>query len=353
MLFRSMHAAEVWCHCSCGSDYFNRHVYLCEEKEINIRTNCRSMHRIMKKGENMRLFFTKMHGLGNDYIYMDGFDSRMSKPAAWPSEQKGRLAVMMSRRHTGIGADGLIFIQPSEEAAFRMEMYNADGSRGAMCGNGIRCAARYAYDHGISTNQSFQVQTDSGIMSVYIRKTDEGEHITSVRVDMGVMANLGEQRVLLKAKEEWTDFTGGSFPVQYVSAGNRHCIFFVENVEAFPLKKAAELIHTLPGNEDGVNVEAAAVEKIAVTGEKYIKMRVVERGSGETMACGTGACAVTAAAVWQGYCRYDENVEVRQPGGILTTAYLADGRMLMEGPTEYVFEGYFDIPIASFYNGTR
>lgn len=311
------------------------------------------MHRIMKKGENMRLFFTKMHGLGNDYIYMDGFDSRMSKPAAWPSEQKGRLAVMMSRRHTGIGADGLIFIQPSEEAVFRMEMYNADGSRGAMCGNGIRCAARYAYDHGISTNQSFQVQTDSGIRSVYIRKTDEGEHITSVQVDMGVMANLGEQRVLLKAKEERTDFTGGSFPVQYVSAGNRHCIFFVENVEAFPLKKAAELIHTLPGNEDGVNVEAAAVEKIAVTGEKYIKMRVVERGSGETMACGTGACAVTAAAVWQGYCRYDENVEVRQPGGILTTAYLADGRMLMEGPTEYVFEGYFDIPIASFYNGAR
>ena len=151
------------------------------------------MHRIMKKGENMRLFFTKMHGLGNDYIYMDGFDSRMSKPAAWPLEQKGQLAVMMSRRHTGIGADGLIFIQPSEEAAFRMEMYNADGSRGAMCGNGIRCAARYAYDHGISTNQSFQVQTDSGIRSVYIRKTDEGEHITSVRVDMGVMANLGEQ----------------------------------------------------------------------------------------------------------------------------------------------------------------
>ena len=291
----------------------------------------------------MRLFFTKMHGLGNDYIYMDGFDSRMSKPAAWSSEQKGRLAVVMSRRHTGIGADGLIFIQPSEEAVFRMEMYNADGSRGAMCGNGIRCAARYAYDHGISTNQSFQVQTDSGIKSVYIRKTDEGEHITSVRVDMGVMANLGEQRVLLKAKEERTDFTGGSFPVQYVSAGNRHCIFFVENVEAFPLKKAAELIHTLPGNEDGVNVEAAAVEKIAVTGEKYIKMRVVERGSGETMACGTGACAVTAAAVWQGYCRYDENVEVRQPGGTLTTAYLADGRMMMEGPAEYVFEGDYDV----------
>ena len=293
----------------------------------------------------MRLFFTKMHGLGNDYIYMDGFDSRMSKIAAWPSERKGQLAIVMSRRHTGIGADGLIFIRPSKEAAFRMEMYNADGSKGAMCGNGIRCAARYAFDHGIIENQSFQVQTDSGIKSIYIRKENETDNVISVRVDMGAMVNLGEQRVILKAQEELTDFTGSRFPVQYVSAGNRHCIFFVENVETFPLHQAAEIINHLSGNEDGVNVEAAAVEKIAATGEKYIRMRVVERGSGETMACGTGACAVTAAAVWQGYCRYDENIEVRQPGGTLTTAYLADGRMMMEGPAEYVFEGVFEISI--------
>ena len=108
------------------------------------------------------------------------------------------------------------------------------------------------------------------------------------------------------------------------------------------------MIHTLPGNEDGVNVEAAAVEKIAVTGEKYIKMRVVERGSGETMACGTGACAVTAAAVWQGYCRYDENVEVRQPGGILTTAYLADGRMLMEGRRNMFLKDILTFPSLRF-----
>ena len=108
----------------------------------------------------MRLFFTKMHGLGNDYIYMDGFDSRMSKPAAWSSEQKGRLAVVMSRRHTGIGADGLIFIQPSEEAVFRMEMYNADGSRGAMCGNGIRCAARYAYDQMCIRDSFYAISTE-------------------------------------------------------------------------------------------------------------------------------------------------------------------------------------------------
>ncbi len=288
----------------------------------------------------MRLFFTKMQGLGNDYIYINEFDSRMSKIAAWPSDRKGRLAIMMSRRHTGIGADGLIFIQPSETAAFRMEMYNADGSRGAMCGNGIRCAARYAYDHGIIGDTSFQAETDSGMKSIYIRKDAGDQYVQSVRVDMGEMVNLGEQRVLLKALD---GFTGGRYPVQYVSAGNRHCIFFVENVETFSLHQAAEVINHLPGNEDGVNVEAAAVEKIAATGEKYIKMRVIERGSGETMACGTGACAATAAAVWQGYCRYDENVEVRQPGGTLTTAYLADGRMMMEGPAEYVFEGTFDI----------
>ena len=291
----------------------------------------------------MHLFFTKMHGLGNDYLYIDGFDSRMSKIASLPEDRKQQLAIRMSRRHTGIGADGLIFIQPSEKAAFRMEMYNADGSRGAMCGNGIRCAARYAFDHGIIEEKDFRVETDSGIKSIYIRKDDGNQYVQSVRVDMGGMVNLGEQRVILEAQEELTDFTGCRFPVQYVSAGNRHCIFFVENVETFPLHQAAEIIRHLPGNEDGVNVEAAAVEKIAVTGEKYIKMRVVERGSGETMACGTGACAVTAAAVWQGYCRYDENVEVRQPGGTLTTAYLADGRMMMEGPAEYVFEGDYDV----------
>jgi len=288
----------------------------------------------------MRVFFTKMHGLGNDYIYIDGWDRRMSEILLLSEEKKRQLAIRMSRRHTGIGADGLIFILPSEKAAFRMEMYNADGSRGAMCGNGIRCAARYAFDHRISKNQEFEVETDSGMKSIYIRTLSESNDAASVRVDMGEMMNLGEQRVSLERKE---DFVGGRFPVQYVSAGNRHCILFVENAETFPLHQAAERINQLPGNEDGVNVEAAAVEKIAASGEKYIKMRVVERGSGETMACGTGACAVTAAAVWQGYCRYDENIEIRQSGGILTTSYLADGRMMMEGPAEYVFEGTFEV----------
>ena len=137
----------------------------------------------------MHLFFTKMHGLGNDYLYIDGFDSRMSKIASLPEDRKQQLAIRMSRRHTGIGADGLIFIQPSEKAAFRMEMYNADGSRGAMCGNGIRCAARYAFDHGIIEEKDFRVETDSGIKSIYIRKDDGNQYVQSVRVDMGGMVN--------------------------------------------------------------------------------------------------------------------------------------------------------------------
>lgn len=286
----------------------------------------------------MRLYFTKMHGLGNDYIYMDGFDKRMSNLLSLSEEEKGQLAVKMSRRHTGIGADGLIFIWPSRQAAFRMEMYNADGSRGAMCGNGIRCAARYAYDRKIVLSESFQVATDSGLKQVDIRKSSEGS--IAVRVDMGVVENLGEQMLKL----EGIGKTGNvRTPVQLVDVGNVHCVLFAEDVRHFPLQQAAEAIHRRLENKVDVNLEVAAVHRIAVSGEKYIQMRVFERGSGETMACGTGACAVCAAAVWQGYCRYDENMEVRMPGGSLMTVYLADGRMMLEGPAEYVFEGQWEI----------
>lgn len=285
----------------------------------------------------MRLYFTKMHGLGNDYIYMDGFGKRMSNLLSLSEEEKGQLAVKMSRRHTGIGADGLIFIWPFRQAAFRMEMYNADGSRGAMCGNGIRCAARYAYDRKIVLSESFQVATDSGLKQVDIRKNSEGRIV--VRVDMGAVENLGEQMLKL----EGIGGTGNvRTPVQLVDVGNMHCVLFAEDVRHFPLQQAAEAIHRRLENKVDVNLEVAAVHRIAVSGEKYIQMRVFERGSGETMACGTGACAVCAAAVWQGYCRYDENMEVRMPGGSLMTVYLADGRMILEGPAEYVFEGQWD-----------
>ena len=141
---------------------------------------------------------------------------------------------------------------------------------------------------------------------------------------------------------------GKEYHMTAVSMGNPHAIIYVDDVDSLDLEKIGPSFENHVCFPDRVNTEF-----VQVIDRHTVKMRVWERGSGETLACGTGACAVTAAAVWQGYCRYDENVEVRQPGGILTTAYLADGRMLMEGPTEYVFEGYFDIPIASLYNSAR
>lgn len=275
----------------------------------------------------MRFYFTKMQGLGNDYVYLNGFDERMACVRHLSVSRKEDLAVRMSRRHTGIGADGLIFILPSEKADCRMEMYNADGSRGAMCGNGIRCMARYVADRKIVQRRDMLIETDSGIRQAWVCE--------KVRVDMGGVENRGERRLILD---------GRMLPVQLVSVGNDHCVIFVENVQAFGLADAAEKIQAMPEFAAGINVEAAAVEMLAVTGEKHIDMRVFERGAGETMACGTGACAVCAAAVWQGYCRYDENIEIRQPGGRLVTSYLADGRMIMEGPAEYVFDGVWEEP---------
>ncbi len=282
----------------------------------------------------MRFYFTKMQGLGNDYVYLDCLDERMQQARRLSAGRKEELAVRMSRRHTGIGADGLIFILPSERADCRMEMYNADGSRGAMCGNGIRCVARYLVDKGIVKKNELSVETDSGIREVLVRRDEKGKGETwRIRVDMGGMENRGERRLSLN---------GRKIPVQLVSAGNPHCVIFTEDIRHFPLEAIAGQIQRMPAFAGGINVEIAAVEMVAATGEKHIDMRVFERGSGETMACGTGACAVCAAAVWQGYCRYDEDVEVRQPGGSLVTAYLADGRMMMEGPAEFVYEGVWD-----------
>lgn len=279
----------------------------------------------------MRFYFIKMQGLGNDYIYLNCFDKRMQEVQMFPQSKKEELAVRMSRRHTGIGADGLIFILPSENADCRMEMYNADGSRGAMCGNGIRCVARCVREKDIVATDEMTIETDSGIKHLLIRSAAGSPG--NVRVDMGSMLDMGERQMRLN---------GRLTPIQIVSAGNLHCVIFVENTADFPLKETAVQFGEMSEFGTDVNVEIAAVEIAALTGKKHIDMRVFERGAGETMACGTGACAVCAAAVWQGYCRYDENVEIVQPGGRLITAYLADGRMMMEGPAEFVFEGVWD-----------
>lgn len=276
----------------------------------------------------MRLYFTKMHGLGNDYIYVNCFDRKMAWLEEVSPEIMKALVVQASRRHTGIGSDGMILILPSSCADCRMKMYNADGSVGAMCGNGIRCVARYVRERGIVQKNDMQIETDSGIKQMHVRQKDG--RIKAISVDMGGVSDEGERQLTLD---------GETVPVQLVSAGNLHCVIFTEDTEAYPLGTVGEKMQAMPLFAGGVNVEIAKIKD-----RHHIAMRVFERGAGETMACGTGACAVCAAAVWQGYCRYDEDIVITQPGGRLVTAFLADGRVIMEGPAEFVFEGVWEVP---------
>ena len=299
------------------------------------------MHRIMKKGENMRLFFTKMHGLGNDYIYMDGFDSRMSKPAAWPSEQKGRLAVMMSRRHTGIGADGLIFIQPSEEAAFRMEMYNADGSRGAMCGNGIRCVAKYAYDYGIVNKTNISVATKSGVK--YLDLSIRDGKVSMVKVNMGAPI-LQAALIPVVAQTEQVintpiEVDGKTYYFTAVSMGNPHAVVYMDDVDGLDIEKIGPSFESHVNFPDRVNTEF-----VKVIDRHTVQMRVWERGSGETLACGTGACAVAVASILNGLVDRDQPVTVKLLGGDLNIFWDEnDDQVYMTGPATTVFDGEIDL----------
>jgi diaminopimelate epimerase len=275
----------------------------------------------------MLLYFTKMQGLGNDYIYVTCLERRMQWLEKLSSDAMRRLVRKASHRHTGIGADGMILILPSEAADCRMKMYNADGSEGAMCGNGLRCVAKYVHDRGFVMKNEMRIETDSGVREVFIREKDG--RTATVRVDMGVAENQTEIQVAVD---------GQNLPGQLVSTGNPHCVFFVEHIQDFPLSGIGSQMQKMPEFAGGINVEIAECHHAG-----QLAMRVFERGSGETMACGTGACAVCAAAVWQGYCRYDENIEIIQPGGRLVTAFLADGRILMEGPAEFICEGVYFI----------
>jgi diaminopimelate epimerase len=221
----------------------------------------------------------------------------------------------------------MILILPSDIADCRMKMYNADGSEGAMCGNGLRCVAGYVRDRGYVLKNEMKIETDSGVREILIREKDG--RTATVRIDMGGVENHSEVRFLA---------AGYSLSGQLVSVGNPHCVIFVESVQAFPLQMIGEKMQSMSEFDGGVNVEIVEVKD-----DSHLSMRVYERGTGETMACGTGACAACAAAVRQGYCRYDENIEISQPGGSLVTAFLADGRMLMEGPVAFVYDGIYFI----------
>lgn len=257
-----------------------------------------------KAGTAMKL--TKMHGLGNDYLYHYGELKDVEK---W--------SVKLSERHFGIGSDGIILILPSEAADFKMRIFNADGSEAKMCGNGIRCVGKYVYDHGYTNKTTLTVDTLSGVRTLELHV--QQSKVESVAVDMGEA--IVSEEVPLTA-------LGQEHKCHPVSVGNPHCILFVENAEEAPLTTVGPALEKHSFFSDGVNVEF-----VEILSEHSVRMRVWERGSGITMACGTGACASAAAAVKAGFCQ--SPVEVVLDGGSLFIE-LEDGKVKMTGPATKV-----------------
>lgn len=259
------------------------------------------------------MHFTKMHGLGNDYLYVYG---------EVPSNIE-ELSIRLSERHFGAGSDGMIYISPSEIADFKMRIFNADGSEAKMCGNGIRCVGKYVYDKGYTNKKEIKVETLSGIKTLKL-EVDSGK-VKSVSVDMG-KAVVGEDITI--------DVDGDSVTLTPVSVGNPHAVIFVDDINTAPLTTLGPKIEHHKAFPDGVNVEF--VQHLGV-GE--LRMRVWERGSGVTMACGTGACASVAASVKNKLCHAQEPVSVHLDGGTLKIAVGCDGGVTMIGPAEFVYEG--------------
>ncbi len=259
------------------------------------------------------MHFTKMHGLGNDYLYVFG---------TVPGDIAD-LCRRLSDRHFGAGSDGMIYITPSEAADFGMRIFNADGSEAAMCGNGIRCVGKYLYDKGYTDKTVLTVETRSGLKTLFLHVS--GGQVRSVTVQMGTAATSPDLSLTVGGK------TVACTPV---SVGNPHAVLFVEDAEAAPVETLGPRLERHRAFPGGVNVEF-----VQVLSEQRLRMRVWERGSGVTMACGTGACAEAAADVSRGFCRPDTPITVQLDGGALVVTVGDDGAVTMRGPAAFVYEG--------------
>lgn len=269
-----------------------------------------------------------MEGLGNDYLYINGFEEAVSDPAA--------LAVRMSRYHFGCGSDGLIMILPSKIADFRMQMFNNDGSESGMCGNGIRCVAKYCHDRGLTTKTEFTIES-GGQVKAMLLKLDANGATQSVRVDMGAPVLDGE-RIPSIAKgcpviDHRVTVDGSDYAFTLVNMGNPHAVCFVDDPATAPVTTDGPKVECHPDFPEKTNVEFVHVED-----DTHLRMRVWERGTGETLACGTGACASVVAAILNGLC--GREVEVALPGGALTIEWNeTDGHVYMTGPATFVYDG--------------
>jgi diaminopimelate epimerase len=277
--------------------------------------------------------FTKMHGLGNDYIYIDAIRQDLG------SEDLPHLARVLSDRHFGIGGDGIILILPSDQADFRMRMFNADGSESEMCGNGMRCFAKYLYEHGLTTKTELTVETGAGTIRPTLEIADG--HVASVTVDMGqprlaraLIPMAGEPAHEPVVNEPFA-LEGREYRVTCVSMGNPHAVFFVDDVQAAPVTSLGPLIERHEAFPARTNVEF-----VQVLAPDLIRMRVWERGSGETLACGTGASASVVAAHLNG--RIGRSCVVKLRGGDLYIEWRADDHVFTKGPAVEVSTGTVD-----------
>ena len=271
--------------------------------------------------------FTKMHGIGNDYVYVNCFEEEVADPS--------RTAAEVSDRHFGIGGDGVIFINPSQEADFEMEMYNADGSRAQMCGNGIRCVAKFVYDKHLTDQTEITVVSAGSVKKLKLYVTDG--RVERVRVNMGRPILKASEIPVLSDEEQvlnWPVFVADrQWKMSCVSMGNPHAVVLAEDVASLPLTEIGPKFENHSMFPERVNTEF-----IRILDRKTIELRVWERGSGETLACGTGCCAAVAACVLNGLT--ERSVAVRVLGGELQIEWDENtGEIFMTGPAETVFEG--------------
>ena len=275
------------------------------------------------------LTFSKMHGIGNDYIYINCFKETVTDPE--------KLSVFLSDVRFGVGSDGLVLILPSEVADFRMRIFNADGSEAMMCGNATRCIGKYVYDMGMTDKTEISLETNSGIKYLTLYP-DANNKIESVKVDMGkailVPREIPVNSDLERFIAQPVTVDGKEYAMTCVSMGNPHAVVFLPEVDSLDLEKIGPSCEHHELFPDRVNTEF-----VRVIDDHTLQMRVWERGSGETFACGTGTCATVVAAVLNGFCKKEEEILVHLRGGDLRIIYHEDDTVTMIGPATYVFEG--------------
>ena len=276
--------------------------------------------------------FTKMQGAGNDYVYVNCFEETVENPQ--------QMAIQVSNRNFGIGSDGLILIMPSDQADVRMRMFNSDGSESEMCGNGIRCVAKYAYDHGIVTKKEITAETGAGILTLQLFSGDDGK-IVKVRVNMGA-PRLTRAEIPMtgdtaaKVVSEELTILDRTFKITCASMGNPHCVIFVDDVENFPVTTYGPLIENHELFPRRTNVEF-----VQIYSRTEVRQRTWERGAGETLACGTGSSAVMAACVLNGLT--EKNILNHLSGGDLEMEWAEDGCIYMTGSAVEVFNGEINL----------